>query len=114
MRVATPQSMIDADFEYGLQPTKWQTIDISRGYPSIYEIPGSETDLDTITTDASSGTGGVGDSLITVYTVSSHGLEVNDPIRISGVDDSVVGGARANGSFVVNSVPGYNLLYLLC
>ena len=106
MRVATPQSMIDADFEYGLQPTKWQTIDISRGYPSIYEIPGSETDLATITTDASSGTGGVGDSLITVYTVASHGLEVNDPIRISGVDDSVVGGARANGSFVVNSVPG--------
>ena len=105
MRVATPQSMIDADFEYGLQPTKWQTIDIARGYPSIYEIPGSETDLATITTDASSGTGGVGDSLITVYTVSTHGLEINDPIRISGVDDSVVGGARANGSFVVSSIP---------
>ena len=56
MRIAAPQSMIDADFEYGLQPTKWQTIDIQRGYPSIFEIPGSETTIDTITTDASSTT----------------------------------------------------------
>lgn len=105
MRVAQPQSMIDADFEYGLQPTKWQTIDLSRGYPSIYEIPGSETDLEYITTDASSGTSGVGDSLITVTTIATHGLEINDPVRISGVDDSVEGGARANGSFVIYSVP---------
>lgn len=105
MRVATPQSMIDADFEYGLQPTKWQTIDIARGYPSIYEIPGSETNIETITTDASAGSSGVGDSLITVYTVGAHNLAVNDPIRISGTDDSVEGGARANGSFVVFSAP---------
>ena len=26
MRVAPAQSMLDADFEYGLQPTKWQAI----------------------------------------------------------------------------------------
>jgi hypothetical protein len=26
MRVAQPQAMLDADFEYGLQPTKWQAI----------------------------------------------------------------------------------------
>ena len=105
MRVATPQSMIDADFEYGLQPTKWQTIDIARGYPSIYEIPGSETNIEAITTDASAGSSGVGDSLITVYTVGDHNLSVNDPIRISGTDDSIEGGARANGSFVVFSAP---------
>ena len=105
MRVATPQSMIDADFEYGLQPTKWQTIDIARGYPSIYEIPGSETQVYDIETDASSGTSGVGDSQITVTTVSSHGLSVNDPVRVAGTDDSIPGGARANGSFVVATVP---------
>ena len=38
MRVAV-RSMLDAD-EY-IQPTKWQSLDLFRGYPSIYEIPGS-------------------------------------------------------------------------
>ena len=33
MRVAPAQSMLDADFEYGLQPTKWQAIGTQRGYP---------------------------------------------------------------------------------
>ena len=42
MRVAPAQSMLDADFEYGLQPTKWQAIGTQRGYPSIYEIPGTD------------------------------------------------------------------------
>jgi len=30
MRVAQPQAMLDADFEYGLQPTKWQAIGTQR------------------------------------------------------------------------------------
>jgi len=62
MRVASPQSMIDADFEYGLQPTKWQVIDMMRGYPSVYEVPGTDTLVSSVTTDASTGTGGVGAS----------------------------------------------------
>ena len=108
MRIAAPQSMIDADFEYGLQPTKWQTIDIQRGYPSIFEIPGSETTIDTITTDASSATSGIGDSLITVTTVVNHDMEVGQPIRISGTDDDVTGSSRANGSFIISDVPYAN------
>ena len=45
MRVAQPESMLDADFEYGLQPTKWQAIATQRGYPSIYEVPGTDFDI---------------------------------------------------------------------
>ena len=26
LRISTPQSLIDTDFEYGLQPTKWETV----------------------------------------------------------------------------------------
>ena len=59
MRVATPQSMLDADFEYGLQPTKWQTVDVMRGYPSLYEVPGSEISVSQVTTNASSASGGI-------------------------------------------------------
>jgi hypothetical protein len=57
MRVAPPQSMLDADFEYGLQPTKWLTYDLMRGYPSIYEIPGTDQSVVSVITDASTGNG---------------------------------------------------------
>ena len=104
MRVATPQSMLDADFEYGLQPTKWQTIDLMRGYPSIYEVPGSEISIQEITTNASSSTGGVGDSLLTVTTPQAHGFSAGTPVRIFGLNDSIAGSSRAEGSFIVDSV----------
>jgi hypothetical protein len=41
-RVANPQSLIDADFEYGLQQTKWQSLFVNNDNPSIYEVPGSD------------------------------------------------------------------------
>lgn len=46
MRVANPQSLIDADFEYGLQNTKWQSLSLNNDIPSIYELPGSELTID--------------------------------------------------------------------
>jgi hypothetical protein len=105
MRVATPQSMLDADFEYGLQPTKWQTVDLMRGYPSIYEVPGTELIITQITSDASSATGGFGDSVITVTTPQAHGLTVGKPVRIVGLNDSIPGVSRALGSFIVDTIP---------
>lgn len=104
MRVATPQSMLDADFEYGLQPTKWQTIDLMRGYPSLYEIPGSDLIVSNITTDASSPTSGIGDSLITITTSENHGFTAGSPIRIIGLLDTLSGSSRAEGSFVVHDI----------
>tara|TARA_B100000214_G_scaffold374135_1_gene356090 strand:+ start:7276 stop:13653 length:6378 start_codon:yes stop_codon:yes gene_type:complete len=106
MRIAHPLSMLDADFEYGLQPTKWSAIGTLRGYPSVYEIPATNTAVQNVTTDASTGTGGIGASLITVTTVVAHGFEDGQPITIKALEDSVVGAARAEGSFVINSVTG--------
>jgi hypothetical protein len=105
MRMAAPQSMLDADFEYGIQPTKWQSLDLIRGYPSIYEVPGSDIGVSAITTDASQGSGGIGPSRITIDTQLDHGLSVGDPISIKGLSDSVTGFAKAEGSFIVDSVP---------
>jgi len=105
MRVAPPQSMLDADFEYGLQPTKWQAIGIARGYPSVYEIPGSDTAVLTVVTDASAGTGGIGESLITVTTASAHGFSVGTPITIRSLANTVSGFNRAEGTFIIISVP---------
>jgi len=104
-RVANPLSMLDADFEYGLQPTKWAAIGTLRGYPSIYEIPGTDTPVQNITTDASAGTFGIGQSLITVTTVGPHQLYPGDPFTIKALEDSVAGAARAEGSFTVVTTP---------
>jgi len=101
MRVAMPQAMLDADFEYGLQPTKWQGYGIMRGYPSLYEFPGTDLSIVSITTDASVSTGGFGSSLITVRTNGTHGLSVGQPITVVGLNDSVAGFARAEGTFLI-------------
>lgn len=104
-KVGIPQSMLDADFEYGLQPTKWQAIALMRNYPSIYEIPGSDIPTVNVTTDASTGTAGVGASLITVTTQANHGLSLYDAITIKALSNSVQGFSRAEGSFLIAAVP---------
>lgn len=103
MRVSNPQSMIDADFEYGLQPTKWAGYGIIRGYPSVYEIPGVDLTITTMTTDGASP-----NSLITVTTVQSHSLSVGDAVSITSLNSGVSGSSRADGNFIVNSVSGVN------
>ena len=100
MRFAAPESMLDADFEYGIQPTKWQSIDLLRNYPSIYEIPGSDIAVNGITTDASVGSAGIGPSLITIETVLEHGLAVGEPISLKGLSDSIIGFSSAELSLI--------------
>ena len=111
MKVGIPQSMLDADFEYGLQPTKWQALSMMRNYPSIYEIPGSDIAVTNVVTDASSGTGGAGASSITVTTQNAHGLSVGDPITIKALANSISGFSRAEGSFLVSSVTPTTFVY---
>ena len=107
-RTADPKSMLDADFEYGLQPTKWSAIGTMRGYPSVYEIPGTDTSVLSVITDASIGSEGVGQSLITVTTIGPHGFVEGTPITIKALENSISGAARAEGSFIINTVPNTN------
>jgi hypothetical protein len=105
MRVAQPQAMIDADFEYGLQPTKWQAIGMQRGYPATYEVSATDVAVVTVTTDASTGTSGVGSSLITVTTQGAHGFLAGTPITIRALAASITGFNRAEGTFIIYDVP---------
>jgi len=57
-RVSTPQSLIDTDFEYGLQATKWEFLNIVNNRPTCYYIP-------TVTI-AASNIAGNGTNFITV------------------------------------------------
>jgi len=92
MRVATPYSMLDADFEYGLQPTKWAAIGVQRGYPSLYEIPGTDTPVSTVTTDASFGN-----------TTEDFSYELTN----NGSSDWIVSGADRSGSIINEQDPGF-------
>jgi hypothetical protein len=103
-RMASPQSMLDADFEYGLQPTKWQEISTVRSALSIYEIPGTDYSLSSITTDASNLAGPAVESLITVVTTNPHNLSTGSAITVQNLDVTVSGFTRAMGTGIVNSV----------
>jgi len=50
-RVSLGQSLIDADFEYGLQSTKWQAYSEIRKTPSFYETPGTDLTISAITSN---------------------------------------------------------------
>ena len=104
-RMASPMSMLDADFEYGLQPTKWLQLELLRGYPSIYEIPGTDMYPTSVTTDFSASGGPDVDSLITVVTdPTQHLLSTGSAVTIKGLLSTSVGFSKAEGTFVVNSV----------
>ena len=103
MRVSNPESLIDADFEYGLQPTKWAGYGTVRGYPSGYELPGVDLVTTAVTTDYQ--TTSTTASLITVTTSVAHGIVAGQVINISGLNSGTAGFSRADGTFIVNSAP---------
>jgi len=35
-RVSNPENLIDTDFEYGLQSSKWETLELSNNVPSSW------------------------------------------------------------------------------
>lgn len=106
IRVSNPQSVIDADFEYGLQPTKWASLGTIRNYPSFYDFPGQELTPTAVTT--SWNTLSTTNSLITITFSTTHSLLVNTPIKVDGLLESALNFSAAQGGFIINSVPAAN------
>jgi hypothetical protein len=106
MRVSNPQSLIDADFEYGLQPTKWAGYGLLRGYPSIYEFPGVDLTVSTITTNGASP-----NSTITINTTANHGITAGQAINITSLSPAITGFSRADGNFIVATASGTSITY---
>ena len=110
MRVSNPESLIDADFEYGLQPTKWAGYGTVRGYPSAYEQPGVDLITTAVTTDFN--VTSTTNSLITVTTSTSHSITAGQVVNVSALNSGIAGFSRADGTFIVNTVPtGTTLTY---
>jgi hypothetical protein len=99
-RVSLGQSLIDADFEYGLQATKWQTYQELRRFPSFYETPGTDFTFSNVQADTSSVS-----SNVTVYFSNAISLPppVASVLSTTGFLNADRNSDRAEGFFLVTS-----------
>lgn len=95
IRVSTPENLIDTDFEYGTQSTKWETIELINNTPSFFSKVGDSAvqDITSISTLA-------GSREITVTTLADHNLQAGVPISVTGTKL-----ISTDGAFVISSVP---------
>jgi hypothetical protein len=96
--------MMDTDFEYGLQPTKWETVELINNTPSFFSASGDTTlpNLNDMTTTA-------GSREVKVTTLLPHGVSVGIPINVTGSKS-----LTADGSYIINSVPDTTTFTYLC
>jgi hypothetical protein len=104
LRVSQPENLIDTDFEYGLQPTKWETVELINNTPSFFSKSGDTTipNIIAITTN-------LGTREITVTCSLAHGLAVGIPIQVTGTKS-----VTADGSYIINSIPNTTTFTYLC
>lgn len=92
-RVSQPETLIDTDFEYGLQPTKWETMELINNIPTFFSRSGDDSiALSDVTCQN-------GSALILVTCSSAHNLVVGSPIIIFGLNS-----ISAEGTFFVLAV----------
>jgi hypothetical protein len=104
LRVSQPETLIDTDFEYGLQPTKWETVELINNTPSFFSKGGDTTipNISAVVTNA-------GTREITVTTTIEHGLSVGIPISVTGTKS-----VTADGTYIINSIPNTTSFTYLC
>ena len=107
MRVSEGQALIDTDFEYGIQPTKWEQITFLNNRPSAF-YDSTQALSNTTSTPSfynSSGTYQITNvtastKTVTVAISNTTGITVGTPIFIQGTLDN----ANADGWWVVETV----------
>ena len=104
LRISQPENLIDTDFEYGLQPTKWETVELINNTPSFFSKSGDTTIPGIASISTNTGT-----REITVVTATDHGLAVGIPINVTGTKS-----VTADGSYIINSIPNTTTFTYLC
>jgi hypothetical protein len=88
MRVSTPQSLIDTDFEYGQQPSKWEQLDLENNRQSCWYNQNAPIVTSTIT----------GNGTTTVVISTTQTVAVGTPVFIEDALDT-----NANGWWYVTA-----------
>lgn len=94
-RVSTPENLIDTDFEYGPQASKWETLQLINQIPSFYSST-ADTTISFITKVQST----TNSEIILVTTEFDHNLTSGTPITVTGLES-----VTAEGTYLIQSVP---------
>lgn len=97
LRISQPQSLIDTDFEYSVQPSKWESLSLVQNYPSFFAKGSGGVALDVT---AISGGNQSPRSTITVTTSVSHLLVTGDVVSAQDTTNQA-----SDGTFLIESVP---------
>ena len=91
LRTSNPQALIDTDFEYGQQPTKWESIGLSNNRQSLYYIPQAARVVTAVT--------GAGTRTVVISMADTTGFAVGTPVYVQNSNDG-----NANGWYYVDAV----------
>jgi hypothetical protein len=93
-RVSNPQNLIDTDFEYGLQSSKWETVELVNNIPSTFTRNSGVSigEISQVNTIQNS-------DIVTVICTTEHNLRTGDPIEVQGTKSRT-----ANGKYIVIGV----------
>ena len=82
LRISNPENLIDTDFEYGVQGSKWESLSLQNNYPTFFarNTGGNSLDILSITSNGASPR-----STITITTAAQapHGLSNGDVISVN-------------------------------
>jgi hypothetical protein len=104
LRVAAPQSLMDTDFEYGVQPSKWEALVTCSNYPTFFSRTTGGNSYDIISI---AGNGASPRSTVTVTTASNHGLANGDVVSVQETSS----GATADGTYPVTIIDSTSFSY---
>ena len=93
LRVSNPQSLMDTDFEYSVQPSKWETLTLVQNYPSFFA---RGTGGNSFIVAAITGGAQAVRSTMTVTTTGVHGLVTGDIVSVQETTNQL-----AEGTFAV-------------
>ena len=105
LRVSQPQSLIDTDFEYGLQPTKWENMNLISNKATLFYLP-NQTIASVTNIAATSGSRAV---TVSTTAAGTAGLVVGAYVFIQGTTYG-----PADGYYLIDTVtPGTSFTYLM-
>ena len=98
LRVSEAQALIDTDFEYGMQISKWENLELINNRPFTYSSASTVFGVSAV--QIATATSSNPTKTVTVTTSSPHGLTIGTEIV---VQDTFLN--LANGSFIIEDVP---------
>ena len=101
LRVSNPENLIDTDFEYGLQSSKWETLQTVLNIPTIYSTSG-DTPLEGLQSIITTN----GSKQVKVTVDVDTDLKLGDPISVQGTTNTT-----AEGYFLVSGIASTKIFF---